>query len=84
MSKFSVLKETFNCERKMQNVANLIKQQSSHLFVYNFALLLYGCAVAVHRVTRLGTIKNVVPGNSSSKPNQLDSERKGDEQSLNA
>ena len=30
------------------------------------------------------TVKNVVPGNSSSKPDQLGSERKGDEQSLNA
>ena len=30
------------------------------------------------------TVKNVVPGNSSSKPDQLGSERIGDEQSLNA
>ena len=30
------------------------------------------------------TDKNVVPGNSSSKPDQLGSEQKGDEQSLNA
>ena len=30
------------------------------------------------------TVKNVVPENSSSKPDQLCSERKGDEQSLNA
>ena len=30
------------------------------------------------------TVKNVVPGNSSSKPDQLGSERNGDEQSLNA
>ena len=30
------------------------------------------------------TVKNVVPGNSSSKPDQLGSEQKGDEQSLNA
>ena len=29
-------------------------------------------------------VKNVVPGNSSSKSDQLGSERKGDEQSLNA
>ena len=72
------LNETFNCERKMQNVANLIK----HLFVYNFASCLYGCAAAVHRVWE--TVKNVVPRNSSSKPDQLGSERKGDEQSLNA
>ena len=28
------------------------------------------------------TVQNVVPGNSSSKPDQLCSERKGDEQSL--
>ena len=28
-------------------------------------------------------VKNVVTGNSSSKPDQLGSERKGDEQSLN-
>ena len=30
------------------------------------------------------TVENVVPGNSSSKPDQLGSEPKGDEQSLNA
>ena len=30
------------------------------------------------------TVKNVVPGNSTSKPNQLGSEGKGAEQSLNA
>ena len=30
------------------------------------------------------TVKNVVPGNSSSKANQLGSEGKGAEQSLNA
>ena len=30
------------------------------------------------------TVKNVVPGNSSSKPDQLGSERKGDGQALNA
>ena len=30
------------------------------------------------------TVKNVVPGNSSSKLAQLGSDRKGDEQSINA
>ena len=30
------------------------------------------------------TVKNVVPGNSSSKPDQLGSERKGDGQALSA
>ena len=32
----------------------------------------------------LETVKNVVPGNSSLRPDQLGSEREGDEQSLNA
>ena len=30
------------------------------------------------------TVKNVVPGNSASKPDQLGRERKGDGQALNA
>ena len=37
------MNETFNCERKMQNGANLlrslIKQRSSRLFVYNFCIV---------------------------------------------
>ena len=85
MRKLSVLNETFNCERKMQNVANLIKQRSSHLhvFVYNFASCLYLLLLFIAS-RDWETVKNVVPGNSSSKPDQLGSEPKGDEQSLNA
>ena len=72
---------------KCKAVANLIKQRSSHLSVY--------LCIILHRVSMnvlllfiasrdWETVKNVVPGNSSSKPDQLGSERKGDEQSLNA
>ena len=46
------------------------------------ASCLYDCA-AVHRGTDWETVKNVVPGNNSLKPDQLGSEGKGDEQLLN-
>ena len=84
--KLSVLNETFNRERKMQNVVYLIEQRSSHLFVYNFASCLYGCAAAQRFIASRDweTVKNVATENSSSKPDQLGSERKGDGQALNA
>ena len=68
----------------MQNVANLlrslIKQRSSRLFVHRVSM-----TVLLFIASRdWETVKNVVPGNSSSKPDQLGSEGKGDEQSLNA
>ena len=66
----------------MQNVANLLRS----------LIRIYLCIV-LHRVSMAvllfiasrdwETVKNVVPGNSSSKPDKLGSERKGDEQSLN-
>ena len=67
----------------MQNVANLIKQRSSHLFVYNFATCLMALLLLFIASRDWETVKIVVPGNSSSKPDQLGSERKGDEQSFN-
>ena len=59
-------------------------QRRSRLFVYNSASCLYDCA-ALQRSRHWETVKNVVPGNSSSKPDQLGSEGKGaeHEQSLN-
>ena len=71
----------------MQNGANLlrslIKQRSLRLFVY----------IILHRVSMIvllfiascdwETVKTVVPGNSSLKPDQLGSEGKVAEQSLN-
>ena len=55
--------EAVNCERKMQNGANLlrslIKQRSLRLFVYNFASVLLFIASRDWE-----TVKNVVPGNS--------------------
>ena len=41
-------------------VSPTVKQRSLHLFVYNFASCLYGCA-AVNRVTRLGNSKKCGP-----------------------
>ena len=73
----------------MQNDENVLrslnKQRSSHLLInkYNFASCIYDCA-AVHRVRDWETVKIVVPGSSSLKPDQLCSERKGAEQSSNA
>ena len=69
----------------MQNVANLQRSQ------INSEVRIYLCII-LHRVSMAvllfiasrdwETVKNVVPGNSSSKPDQLGSEQKGDEQSL--
>ena len=84
MRKLSVLNETFNCERKMQNVANLIKNEVR----IHLCIILHRVSIAVLLLFIASrdweTVKNVVLGNSSSKPDQLGSERKGDEQSLNA
>ena len=82
MKKKSVLNETFNCELKMQTVANLIKQRIQ----INLCIILHRVSMAVLLLLIASrdweTVKYVVPGNSSSKPDQLGSERKGDEQSL--
>ena len=75
----------------MQNGANLlrslIEQRSLPLFVYiilhcvSMIVLLF---ITRHVASRdWETVKTVVPGNSSSKPDQLGSEGKGAEQPLN-
>ena len=84
MRKFSVLNETFNCERKMQNVANVINSEVR----INLCINLHRVSIAVLLLfiasREWETVKNVVPGNSSLKSDQLGSERKGDKQSLNS
>ena len=72
----------------MQNGANLlrslIKQRISRLFVY-IILHCFSMTVLLFILSRdWETVTIVVPGNSSSKPDQLGSEGKGAEQSLNA
>ena len=80
--------ETFNCERKMQNDENVLRSLneqhtcSLHIFTYN----LHHVSMTVLQFIMSRdweTIKNVVPGNSSSKPDQLCSEGKGAELLLN-
>ena len=71
----------------MQNVANLLRsliiQRHSRLFVY--IIILHCVSMLLFIASRdWETVKNVVPGNSSSKPDQLGSEGKSAEQSINA
>ena len=80
----NIFNETFNCERKMQNDENVLR--SSEVRVY-LRIILHRVSMAVLLFIASRdweTVKNVVPGNSKSKPDQIGSEGKGAEQSSNA
>ena len=72
---------------KCKNGANLLrslnKQPSSRLFLYKIASCLHDCAAVSSCHVTVKQLKMWSPGNSSSKQDQLGSEGKGAEQSLN-
>ena len=73
----NLFNETFNCDRKMQNDENVLR--SSEVRVY-LRIILHRVSMTVLLFTASRdwkTVKNVVPGNSSSKPGQLCNEGKG-------
>ena len=75
--------KTFTCERKIQNDETVLR---SEVYVY-LRIILHRVSMTVLQFTvsrDWETINNVVLGSSISKPDQLDSEGKGAEQSSNA
>ena len=79
----NLFNETFNCERNMQNDENMLR--SSEVRVIRIILHQVFMTVLLFIWSRdWETVKNVVPENSTSKPDQLCNEGKGAEQSSNA
>ena len=80
----NLFSETFNCERKVQNDENVLRSLNKRVYL---RIILHRVSMTVLLFTPScdwETVKNVVPGNSSSKPDQLGGEGQGAEQSSNA
>ena len=74
-------RETFNYEQKVQNDENVLRSLNKRVYL---CIVLHHVSMTVLLSTLLcdwETLKNVVPGNSSSKPDQFCSETQGAEQS---